>query len=888
MTSLIAVAALSTFSLVGAPLPAWEFNDSADLGAWRPNGQLANVALKDGVVSADAVDWDPFFVYHGPEFAASPTQYVLFRVKANKPGECALFWSGTFEGANGGLTEDKKASFSLKGDGSWEDVIAVPFWQAEKTIRNLRFDVYDATHFDVDCIRILDWAEGAQPVSDKLSWTADELAGWWHAPNGLDAYSGPLNLNVDDKGWVSMVIQSPVDGTATFIWGANDLLDMQGQNVAIRAGDAPRTYNIELTGLSNWKSPVVVLGYRLPGDAKLESLAIGEEPTGPPQLEVTYFHLENAPNRAGVPCRVVARVSNEGGSAADVPTPTLTVGQGLRIQSTPAAEQRERLAFRDYADFVWDVIADKAGAYDARVSFEGSTALKEATTSLTFTEPLNLPKADYVPEPQPVETDLEVCMYYFPGWQADAKWDCIRSVAPIRKPTLGYYDEGNPECVDWQIKWALENGITCFWVDWYWSAGNQHLTHWFDAYRKARYRDQLKVAIMWANHNAPNTHSPEDWRAVTQEWIDRYFNLSAYQQIDGMPVVIIWAPYNIRRDLGGSEAVKKAFDESQEMARKAGYKGIAFIAMNDTSEGSIKACTAEGYMGISTYHEWGEAQDVTPNHRLYEDVVKTVESSWTEKNAVATTLTYYPVVDTGWDSRPWHGDKSLVFTGRTPDLFEELLRKGKAFCEQNGKDIIVLGPANEWGEGSYIEPATEYDFDMYERVRKVFAKGDPATWPVNVAPSDVGRGPYDFPFVAATTDWTFDADAQGWSVMMGLGDFRAEGGALRFKTASTDPAIMVSLRGLRASEFPAAEVTMQVTGASSTPMTAQLFWSMGGAAMTEATAVHVPLQTDGQMHTYRLDLAANPRWRGRISTLRFDPCSVKDVEVVIDEFKMVK
>src|SRR5690606_24644309 len=147
-----------------------------------------------------------------------------------------------------------------------------------------------------------------------------------------------------------------------------------------------------------------------------------------------------------------------------------------------------------------------------------------------------------VPEPQPVETSVDVCAYYFPGWGSDASWDPIRAVAPQRKPLLGWYDESNPEVVDWQIKWAVENGISCFLVDWYWTRGRQHLTHWFEAYRNAAYRDMLDVAIMWANHNPKGSHSIEDWRAVTQEWIDRYFNLPTYYRIDNKPAVFIWDP----------------------------------------------------------------------------------------------------------------------------------------------------------------------------------------------------------------------------------------------------------------------------------------------------------------------------------------------------------
>ena len=82
--------------------------------------------------------------------------------------------------------------------------------------------------------------------------------------------------------------------------------------------------------------------------------------------------------------------------------------------------------------------------------------------------------------------------------------------------------------------------------------------------------------------------------------------------------------------------------------------------------------------------------------------------------------------------------------GRTPALFERLLREAKSFCEVHNKPILILGPLNEWGEGSYIEPCTDFGFEMLEAIRKVFAMGGPASWPENVSPSDVGLGPYDF------------------------------------------------------------------------------------------------------------------------------------------------
>jgi hypothetical protein len=328
--------------------------------------------------------------------------------------------------------------------------------------------------------------------------------------------------------------------------------------------------------------------------------------------------------------------------------------------------------------------------------------------------------------------------------------DCIRQVDPGRKPLLGYYDEGNPECVDWQIKWAVENGISCFLVDWYWVRGRQQLTHWFDAYRRARYRDSLKVAIMWANHNPPGTHSAQDWRDVTGHWIDRYFSLPGYYRINSRPVVFIWNPQGIRNDLGGSEAVRKAFDEAQARARQAGFGGITLVALGpDFSESHLRALREEGYSGVTTYHEWGAGIDGQVNRKLfsYEDVVRQSPEAWERKNKAADGLVYYPLVDTGWDSRPWHGYRAMVIQGRTPLLFEDLLRRAKAFCQENGKGILILGPVNEWGEGSYIEPCTEFGFGMLEAVRRTLATGPSSAGPINISPADVSLGPYEFPIL---------------------------------------------------------------------------------------------------------------------------------------------
>jgi hypothetical protein len=271
----------------------------------------------------------------------------------------------------------------------------------------------------------------------------------------------------------------------------------------------------------------------------------------------------------------------------------------------------------------------------------------------------------------------------------------------------------------------------------------------------------------------------------------------------------------------------------------------------------------------------------------YENVFKRAPENWEAKSASAGDLAYYPCVDTGWDSRPWHGDKAFQITGRTPEAFEQLLQRAVDFSMKKNNKIIILGPLNEWGEGSYIEPCVEYGFSMYEAIRTVFGLGNPKRWPVNFGPSDVGLGPYDFPVRPPTSAWTFAGPKSDWSAMMGVSELVCAEGLLRFKTTTDDPAIVVETYGIDAAKFTTLTVEMQITGALPPKAAGQLFWSVDGANTSEDASVAFPLADDGQMHAYTLELKSNPRWRNRITILRLDPAGTKDLQFAIKEIKLL-
>lgn len=604
-----------------------------------------------------------------------------------------------------------------------------------------------------------------------------------------------------------------------------------------------------------------------------------DDVASPPIFTADYFNFENAINRPGKVCRVLAKLTYKGGTLDGPVSFQIGLPAGVQVVGGVDTRSLDRpLNFGESFFPTWDITADNAGPANitARMKFAGNDITTFSTT-LNFDPPLTLPQSDYVPVPHPINTSADVCMYYFPGWPARARWAPPRYGDPQRKPLLGYYDENKPEVIDWQIKWYVENGIKCVLLDWYLQSGHEYYMHWINAYKKARYRDMLKIAVMWCN----TSYTLQDWLAVNQLWIDDYFSMTSYYKINGKPAVFIWQPAVLRKDLGGSAKLKSAMDQTKALAAAAGYGGITYVALNDDSSASeVQLLANEGYTGYTNYNEFGSGGDFT-------NVVQTVPATWTSRNNYSSSLAYYPVITTGWDPRPW-GYPGYYITGRTPKLFKQLLTSAKTFIQSHPKPLVVLGPDAEWGEGSYLQPCAQFGFGMLEQVRQVFCTDNPTSWPVNFAPGDVGLGPYDYPDPVSYPKWTFDTDPGGWGDYWCTKDIRAEQGQLRFHVTFNNPAICVDVPFIRASQYTKAIIQMKVAGPPGSTNMGQLYWSIRGANFPEDTSVRFPVKTDGVMHTYTLDLNTNPNWTSTINSLRFDPCDfLTEVDVSIEQFELV-
>jgi hypothetical protein len=343
------------------------------------------------------------------------------------------------------------------------------------------------------------------------------------------------------------------------------------------------------------------------------------------------------------------------------------------------------------------------------------------------------------PAPVPVSTaPYQVGAYYFPGWATADRWKVLDAF-PERMPLLGPYREGDPAVMDWHIRWAVEHGVSFFAFDWYWDRGRRQLEHALhDGFLRARFRAFMQFCLLWANHNPRGSSSETDLLALTDHWIAHYFRHDRYLRLDGRPVVIVFSPRALRLDMG-TDGVRAAFARVRERVRAAGFPGLYIMGATRENPAGLAALVHEGYDAGTGYNYPRAGMPDEGLSAPYADMVDGYERIW-YAIAAQKLIDYAPVTEPGWDSRPWHGARALVRTGRTPALFEDMLRRARAFTDRYplaGRHRMVLIEAwNEFGEGAAIEPHREWGFAHLDAVRRVFARAPERHR--DVTPADLG------------------------------------------------------------------------------------------------------------------------------------------------------
>ncbi|MDQ3815417.1 MAG: glycoside hydrolase family 99-like domain-containing protein [Armatimonadota bacterium] len=839
-----------------------------ELAKW-PVGSIKNKRVKNGALAFETQAGDsqlisPMF----EKFAASPWQYIELEMQSGVSGRGTFYWTGTTETKFGGFAAEKVTSFDITA-GQFHTYRVEPFWQAEKQIVRLRLDFPEqqSGHYAIKALRIV---EDAPPVATSLPVRDAALRdGIWR---------GRISW-LASKGSFVCLRMAASGGSVGVISFASDVANgLHRVTFPLRADGIMHTYNVDVGADSAWRGDIIALKLEANSNAKVEFITLAAEPQGPPDLEVMFLGLHDPIARSGKPNRLEAFVRNHGGEAARDLKPRLEL-TGARLLGT--ASMPKEVEFGIPATLSWTVQADRPGEAHATLELPDAPPV---TATLDFRPALNLSKAAYVPEPKPAQSDYQVGAYYYPGWHTASRWAPIK-MFPERQPLLGWYREGDPEVADWQIKWAVEHGISFFLYDWYWDRGARHLEHGLEALFKARYQNLIKFCLLYANHNPQGSHSPEDFEQMTRFWIDNYFKRPNYLKVDGKPVVVIFSAMNPARDMG-AEKVKPAFERMRVMCREAGLGGLYLVACTNSGTDRLSKLKEFGYDAVTAYNWPGlnmTPEESAARRASYEKNIEGYQKVWDEI-AAANVLKLIPPIAGGWDARPWAGDRALVRYARTPELFKRHLLDAKQFLDTREQEpklkMLFVEAWNELGEGSYIEPHREFGFGYLEAIREVFAPN--SAKPVEYVPSDVGLGPYDIPDEPPVTAWDFSraANPLGWSG--NVANLRVEDGALRFATRGHDPALNSPRLQARADRLPFLALRIK----ASRDIEGQMFWSTITAPVSESSSVRFPIKGNGAFHDIRLRLADNPRWRGIITSLRFDPGSADGVDVAVESIRL--
>lgn len=492
-----------------------------------------------------------------------------------------------------------------------------------------------------------------------------------------------------------------------------------------------------------------------------------------------------------------------------------------------------------------------------------------------------------VPAPKVAKADMQVGAFYFPGWSTQERWNCMAANTKVQHPQMGYYREGSPEVADWQIKQALEHGVSFFAFDYYSNSGSEWMeTALDDGFLKSKYLKQFKFCLMWCNEES----GADEIQQLGDIIIGKYLKHPSYLTVDGKPVLMILGGSSFAQKFG-VEAARQQFDLLEQRCVKAGLKGIylvfgdgAVLRVEDVNDGF--ASGADGYF-LYNYPFAGVpgAAPGKPGEASYAHLTQQADGLLKHWQGI-TNGRFWPTVMAGWDRRPWTKQSDLIRTGTTPELFAKSLKSVRGLV--NDQRILMIEAWNEWGEGSTIEPSMENGCVYLDKVRELFCPTAGAHPKSDVKLMQTTAPLFKFSLPADTT-WRFNDNLLGCTTS-GMSNVKVKGGMVSGTASGDDPQLLSPPCYLECSKNPQVRIRMRATGTSPEAATsdAEFFWSTVDLAMTGDTRIPFTVQLDGKWHEYELQLGKNPFWKGRTDRFRLDPGNTPGMRIDIDVIRFIE
>ena len=338
---------------------------------------------------------------------------------------------------------------------------------------------------------------------------------------------------------------------------------------------------------------------------------------------------------------------------------------------------------------------------------------------------------------------MKIYAYYYPGFHDDdyrscSEWALLNQHGySFPQPLKELYDDSRKDTVLQQCNCAAQFGISGFIVDSYWRPDGSILMHHAlasirDASRKTPFEYSIMWVPRWPRKNLPigNNYKNE---------VDRFFSFHrnvlsnmflyysshlveiGYMRYDGKPVLTIFHAKRLV-DVLGFEQMNASIEDMQDVAlsqigSKVHLTGIInnmqeYLLLNDSAFDSLSS-----YVWLP---DWNGVyiQKYREQVKFRLDNLENIFSNH--------LMPYIPSLSVGWDARPraasiseykrsfpWHP----IVTENDPDKLSIALDQYYKYAYSEKCTSLYIASWNEWSEGHYLEPCSEYGYSRLLAVK---------------------------------------------------------------------------------------------------------------------------------------------------------------------------
>ena len=331
--------------------------------------------------------------------------------------------------------------------------------------------------------------------------------------------------------------------------------------------------------------------------------------------------------------------------------------------------------------------------------------------------------------------------------QGFTEWSNVRRAKSLfdshRQPRVPlnsyYYDLTTLSAHKWQSDLARLYGVDGFCYYHYWFNGRKLLEKPAELILKKGIPD-FPFCFSWANESWTRSWNgqsgkvlikqdyggPNEWKAHF-DYLLPFFKDKRYIRYNGKPVFLIYKPRAFK-------AMSQMLSCWQLWAVEERIEGIYFVGTQTsfdderTNQGfSASACfepwlTIAKRVGLSQRLKWaikraaGASFSLQNRELLYNPW--SYDSIWSYILSRDYQTNEFRGAFVDWDNTPRRGQNSRIIMGGSPVKFGFYMKRQLHLAMNEGSPFVFLNAWNEWAEGAYLEPDTDYEYSYLEELQQ--------------------------------------------------------------------------------------------------------------------------------------------------------------------------